>query len=211
MYFMNRPEPSTPKSIEAAFSRSRRSPRRPRGSVVHRLLQRVQDRVGKRREDQVGLGGRHSGLDGAFGIEVARPISISVSDFTICVEDRWIMVTSTKPASYSAASDVVGRIVRSDDDDRAAPRSDRARGAARNDVCSPLKVSCPGTGHVGLAGHPRCEDQLFRRSTISLPSRSTTTVHSFRLRPGRALGRRAGPVFSSITFGYISSHRRSCP
>ena len=76
--------------------------------------------------------------------------------------------------------DVVGRVVRADDDGFLAGVSLRGPGCFEEWCWSPLKLAMPGKlGMLGLADMPVASTRCFGCSATSLPSRSTTTVHSF--------------------------------
>ena len=122
----------------------------------------MHDPVRQRREGQVGLLRGHARGDRRSEYRSPRPMSISESDFTMCVEERCTIVTST-PFSHSALQMSCAELFDADHHDLLADVARPGPGCALEWCCSPRKTSWPGQRrHVRLARHAGGEHQLRR-------------------------------------------------
>ena len=123
------------------------------------------------------------------------PISISVSERTMWVEERCTIVTSA-PCLPQRGADVVGRVVGADHDRLLAARRRPGPGCWEEWCWSPLKTSIPrDLGHVRLARHAGRQHELLRaqrdvRAVALDDDRPLAGV----LVVARALGGRGAPV-----------------
>jgi hypothetical protein len=104
-------------------------------------------------------------------------MSMSESERTMCVDERWTIVTSA-PASQSAAQMSCAELL---EPMTTARLSRYASGPGCSDewCWSPRKTSIPGiSGTFALPDIPVAMTSCFGRRVISSPSRSTTTTHS---------------------------------
>src|ERR1700761_9471470 len=104
-------------------------------------------------------------------------MSISVSDRTMCVDERCTIVTSA-PFSHSAPQMSNAELL-DPTTTHFFPRYASGPGCADEWCCSPANEDMPGKeGTSGRPLIPVASTSCFGRKTTGLPSRETVTVHS---------------------------------
>ena len=162
--------------------------------LVRRDLELVQDPVGQRREDHVGLLGRHPGRDRALGVQVAEADlhqAVALHD----VRGRPLHHRHVDVVLPERAADVERRVVAADHHGLLA--SVRVRPRVRRAVVhvAAEHVRAGDLGHPRLPGHPGREHELLRpqrqRHPLALDLDGPLTR---LLRPGGRGRRGARPV-----------------